>query len=999
MKEAAPRLRAPEKWREQAVRMRLALTAVILLLLLSQIWVVSVVTAEAEADPVGVPRFSHRARAAVDSVEVPKPETYRVRGVAIQTPRGKPLAGLVIRGARDEYGTPKYVSQVVLHLEGLSDDDLVRLHLEINRDLIGPNYAHIMGGGEDNYEIHRARPSNCYYHGSVVDQDASLAAISLCNGIHGVIQFNKTHHYTIRPDDSAPMSHFARESVLPNGLSRPHVLIREVGTAAPDQADSRGHFCDHTTMETPNDADLDTLIEEAAVRMRRDAPLLQSAANGTLARRLGKRGFNNNKIIELMIASDYERYQAWGNQTESSVFNLVNYASLLMSNGLLPPPYTIRVTLVGQFTATSPIWVPAGNFTTPTALLSFCQWRIDRKNDPAFAGTFFATNDHAQVLTARTANGYAWLNRMCDPGYSCSLAPGRRVNVYAGPATAMAHEMGHNIGSPHDNDGISPCNSSSYIMNPTYYSSSQAQPTGWSSCSVAAIREYLARNATCLDSLTSPLCGNGIVDLGEECDSGNYVTGNTCCTPQCRWRPGAVCDDARGPCCRGCQIMPATTICRAATDPTCDAPAYCTGANNPACPFPTGILAKNGAACNSTSGAPGYCAHGTCTSVFDQCTARGYNHTQMCDSARFGAPCLVYCQSGNTCISYRDWRSDYSPCPLNQTTTGYCTAGTCVAQGTQIAEPSLCGNGVVDFGEQCDSGDTLVGSPCCTTTCQFRPGATCDKSNGPCCTYECQIAAAGTVCRASASPCDAADVCPGTNTMCPPDAALSDGSVCTTGAASGTCRTGMCILPTTMTPSTEVTTLATSLIPAATTSTLVVVATPSTAVAPAATTPAAVPTPGTTVAPAATTIPGAAPMPAPTIAPAATATLTAAPTPATTIAPAASTPAAVPTPAATTSAVVPTPAMTVTTAITNGTLAQQNNPTQSISNHTVISNETVCNQTFGNQTVCGGNGSSAARHVPWRTWGMGGWLDDMVAVWAVLGPVILVLVTALVPFV
>ncbi|KNE70306.1 myxococcus cysteine-rich [Allomyces macrogynus ATCC 38327] len=277
--------------------------------------------------------------------------------------------------------------------------------------------------------------------------------------------------------------------------------------------------------------------------------------------------------------------------------------------------------------------------------------------------------------------------------------------------------------------------------------------------------------------LSSPLSGTGIVDPGEDCDSGNPVNGTACCLPQCQWRPGAVCDDARGPCCRGCQLLPSTTISRAASHPTCDAPSYCTGTLS-SCLTPALSAPKNGLACNSTTtGAAGSCTYGKCSSIADQCSARGWTYTRLCDGSNWNAPCRVYCQSGNSCYTVGEARGDFAPCPLTANKTSICVS---VAASAQLSQAELCGNGIVEFGEQCDSGDTIVGSSCFTTTCQFRPGAAHDKSNGACCTADCRPAAAGTFCCARSSTCDAADYCLGTN-------AQPDRVACTNGATNGAC--------------------------------------------------------------------------------------------------------------------------------------------------------------------------------------------------------------------
>jgi len=84
---------------------------------------------------------------------------------------------------------------------------------------------------------------------------------------------------------------------------------------------------------------------------------------------------------------------------------------------------------------------------------------------------------------------------------------------------------------------------------------------------------------------------------------------------------------------------------------------------------------------------------------------------------------------------------------------------------------SICGNGFLDPGEQCDDGNTLDGD-CCSSTCRFEPpGAPC-ASPTPCLT---------------ATACDGAGVCGGGT---PTLAACNDGNACTTA---DTCAGGVCV--------------------------------------------------------------------------------------------------------------------------------------------------------------------------------------------------------------
>ena len=62
------------------------------------------------------------------------------------------------------------------------------------------------------------------------------------------------------------------------------------------------------------------------------------------------------------------------------------------------------------------------------------------------------------------------------------------------------------------------------------------------------------------------VCGNGVVEVGEECDSG-VSGGNACCTAACKFTAGSRCSETAGECCVNCQPKPTTATCRAAFGP------------------------------------------------------------------------------------------------------------------------------------------------------------------------------------------------------------------------------------------------------------------------------------------------------------------------------------------------------------------------------------------------------------------------------------------------
>jgi hypothetical protein len=82
---------------------------------------------------------------------------------------------------------------------------------------------------------------------------------------------------------------------------------------------------------------------------------------------------------------------------------------------------------------------------------------------------------------------------------------------------------------------------------------------------------------------------------------------------------------------------------------------------------------------------------------------------------------------------------------------------------TTTTMPPVCGNGMVEFGEDCDGGD------CCTPSCEFEPiGTTCSSGPNPtqCSTKQCDGEGAcaafplsNSACNGGPCPCDDGDIC------------------------------------------------------------------------------------------------------------------------------------------------------------------------------------------------------------------------------------------------
>lgn len=160
-------------------------------------------------------------------------------------------------------------------------------------------------------------------------------------------------------------------------------------------------------------------------------------------------------------------------------------------------------------------------------------------------------------------------------------------------------------------------------------------------------------------SLTEPqtaLCGNGVVEEGEECDCGwEEDCLEECCWPQrtnapvdqkpCTLRPQKVCSPTQGPCCTSdCQLKVGEK-CR--DDNGCRDESFCLG-DSPQCP--DSVLKPNKTVCNEEF----VCYKGECTGSI--CLAYGMESCQ-CQQGPGDAPtkaCELCCKEpgdGKPCLS------------------------------------------------------------------------------------------------------------------------------------------------------------------------------------------------------------------------------------------------------------------------------------------------------------------------------------------------------------
>ncbi|XP_066509117.1 disintegrin and metalloproteinase domain-containing protein 10-like [Hoplias malabaricus] len=237
----------------------------------------------------------------------------------------------------------------------------------------------------------------------------------------------------------------------------------------------------------------------------------------------------------------------------------------------------------------------------------------------------------------------------------------------------FAHEVGHNFGSPHDS-GIecTPGESKAqdnkekgnYIMYARATSGDKFNNNKFSICSIRNISQVLDKKRACFVESGQPICGNGLVEAGEECDCGySSECKDQCChnadsTNKCRLQASAKCSPSQGPCCTSsCQFKSSSEMCRNVSE--CAEKGTCNGVSAQ-CPAST--PKENLTACHQETQV---CINGACTgSICERfqleiCTCAvedSKNETELCHV------CCMHKGKPNTCRSTgsEEWKEFFN---------------------------------------------------------------------------------------------------------------------------------------------------------------------------------------------------------------------------------------------------------------------------------------------------------------------------------------------------
>ncbi|XP_061448345.1 disintegrin and metalloproteinase domain-containing protein 32-like [Rhineura floridana] len=521
--------------------------------------------------------------------------------------------------------------------DGLGDDESTQTYIitikkksytvHLKQQTFLPNdfmvYTYNQGGF-----VHPSSPriqGECFYEGYIQGFPNSVAVLSTCLGLRGLLQFENVSYGIEHLESSTNFEHLVYE-ISNRNLQSP--LWTEDSSSTQRRMWS----------------------EDFSYKLLSDTVPLSDVTK-------------THRYIELYIVLDKGLFNYLGGNGDTvtnSIAQLIGFVNSIYSG--------LNITVV---LSSLEFWTDHNKVSTsgePDVLLRrFLHWKnsylVLRPHDLAF---LFVYREKPNYV------GAGYMGKLCLRNFDAGVALYQKSVTIEIFSVILAQLLGLNLGMEYDNGKECKCPGGSICIMNTEAVFSNGIKT-FSSCSIEDFQNFIKfKGAHCLSNRPNlklfykkrtardkAICGNGVVEPGEKCDCGSAeeCKNSKCCTRSCTLHRGAVCSNEL--CCENCQYKARNTICRAAVDSSCDFPEYCNG-SSASCP--ANVYAQNGFRCGSNTG---YCYGGFCQSADLHCQElfgkKSKSAPQACyeeingQRDRFGH-CGIDLKKGFKTCSFRDIR-------------------------------------------------------------------------------------------------------------------------------------------------------------------------------------------------------------------------------------------------------------------------------------------------------------------------------------------------------
>ncbi|CAM5074977.1 unnamed protein product [Natator depressus] len=437
-----------------------------------------------------------------------------------------------------------------------------------------------------NPPVFQPEADDCYYSGYVEDVPESAVVLSTCSGLWGHLMIYDLN-YEIEPVKSS--STFQ------------HVIYR---MSADEDSPDR---CGVTDEDIEDQATKGTEHQISMVQMERQLEVDKHELDTW---------YTSTRYLECYFVADKAKFRYEDSNETLLTLKMVQYVHFTNE---MYRPFGLHVVLIGL------------EFWTERDLITITHNLGDSLGFySAYVGRFLMGRvrfDHTElILGGRYPGGlgFSYGDNLCTRTPSVAVVKARgKTTLY--DATIVAHEMGHSLGFPHDDEKkniargcVCKCpRKGKCIMwsySPFYIC------TEFSNCSRADYFNMIRKpGKTCLLNIPekkifgTQMCSNGVIEDEEECDCGmdEVCLRGGCCLSNCTIKRGAAC--VSGLCCKNCQFHKQGKICRESIG-ECDLPEYCNGTSHWC---PEDVFKQDGTPCGDKD----CCFQGRCHNHERQCKA------------------------------------------------------------------------------------------------------------------------------------------------------------------------------------------------------------------------------------------------------------------------------------------------------------------------------------------------------------------------------------------